>query len=219
MLNGEDWTQETYLLAERAIGYQFTQKELLKQCFTHKSYSNAFGGENNERLEFLGDAVLQLIVSDALYRRAPVSEGKLTEKRKEYVSKQPLEVACQRAGILRFLRYSGGENNIHGKTESNLFEAVTAGIYLDGGMNAARDFVKRFLLPQERADYKNKLQERVQEKDKSLPEYRVAEKDGAFVCEVFALGYRASGTGTSRKAAQQSAAKSLLEILEKGTSH
>ncbi len=216
MRNGEDWTQETYAQAEKAIGYSFRDKELLKACFTHKSFSNVHVGEtHNERLEFLGDAVLQLCVTESLYRHSSADEGALTTRRKNYVAKEALEEATKRAGLMRFLRYSGGEGNIAGKTLSNLFEAVVAGVYLDGGMNEARAFLKRYLTETRMSNFKSALQELVQVTEKVPPTYTVKEEGGAFVCTVFSMGKRGTGRGESKQAAEQNAAKQLYDILKK----
>lgn len=213
MNSGEDWSEETYRAAEEAIGYTFKDRALLKTCFTHTSYTNLRGEENNERLEFLGDAVLLLAVTETLFAQRRDDEGKLTELRKQYVSKDALQPAEERAGLMRFLRYSGGAENLRGKTSSNLFEAVTAGIYLDGGMAEVKRFLERFLSEIETENYKTILQEYVQERTKSTPEYSVREEGGGYSCVVRALGKEASGRGESKKAAQTHAAKNLYRIL------
>lgn len=214
MRNGEDWTAETRALAEEAIGYAFKNGELIKQCFTHSTYSNAFGGRDNERLEFLGDAVLQLYVTERLFLSSGEDEGTLTDKRQKFVSRQALESAERRAGLMRFLRRSGGENNLGGKTPSNLFEAVVAGIYLDGGVRPVKEFLDRFLAEADTENYKSLLQEFVQERKKQPPEYRTEEKNGVHCCTVSALGKSASGEGSSNKEAEMQAAKALLGILK-----
>lgn len=214
MNNGETFSDEMLSAAEEAIGYSFSDRALLQLSLTHKSYSNVFGGGDNERLEFLGDAVLELIVTESLYRNTRSDEGKLTELRQQYVSQQALEAACDRAGLKRFMRYSGGKENVGGKTASNLFEAVLGGIYLDGGLNAARAFLARFLAFTEAQNYISRLQEYVQERTRSLPSYsRPVQEDGGFRVQVSALGKRAEGRGKNIRAAEQAAAASLLEKL------
>lgn len=215
MNSGEEWSEETAEQAEEAIGYRFRDKELLKTCFTHTSYANLGGGGHNERLEFLGDAVLELCVSEELFHRSGGDEGKLTELRKQYVSRSALECAEKRAGLMRFLRYSGGKSNVSGKTPSNLFEAVVAGIYLDGGMGEVKKFLSRFLAETQTENYKSLLQELVQKRPNSFPEYRVKEQDGKFVCTVSALGQSAKGEGESKKAAETAAAQALYHKLRK----
>ena len=105
MHSGEDWSETTYSELESAIGYSFKDRALLKTCFTHTSYTNFCGEENNERLEFLGDAVLGLAVTEMLYHGDKADEGKLTERRKQFVSKPALEKAERKVGLMRFLRY------------------------------------------------------------------------------------------------------------------
>lgn len=213
MHNGEDFTNHALEEAERTIGYQFRDKTLFKTCLTHKSWSNLQGGEDNERLEFLGDAVLEFIVTEALYKSTHLDEGVLTGLRQQYVSQTALEEACERIGLKKFMRFSGGEQNVGGKTASNLFEAVLGGIYLDGGLGEARKFLNRFLKITESENYKTYLQEYVQERDKSTPVYTVEEADGGFRCQVAALGQKACGKGASKKAAETQAAKALWEKL------
>lgn len=223
MNNGQDWTERTYEEAEEAIGYTFRDKELLKTCFTHKSYANNCGGESNERLEFLGDAVLQLAVTETLFDISSANEGKLTERRQNIVSEPALTEAERRAGFMRFLRYSGGEDNIEGKTPSNLVEAIAAGIYRDSGSLAEiKKFTQRFLveLKQEK-DPKSRLQEVVQKRVKELPEYdeTPVQEEGIFITHVSALGERAEGRGKNTKAAEMDAAEKLLQILTKKGTH
>ena len=166
MRNGEDWTKETQRAAEEALHYVFTDKSLLKTAFTHKSYSNAFGGADNERLEFLGDAVLEFLVSEMLYASNSGDEGDLTEARQRLVSKAALSVSCERAGLLPYLRYSGGEENLKGKTASNLFESAIAAIYLDGGLPPVKEFLRTYLKESAVVNYRNLLNEFVQARAK-----------------------------------------------------
>ena len=99
MRNGEDLSAGELEAAQQAIGYPFRNRELLKACFTHRSYSNVFGGKDNERLEFLGDAVLELAVTEELFRSDENREGVLTERRQQLVSQSALEAACDRASL------------------------------------------------------------------------------------------------------------------------
>lgn len=218
MRNGNEWTEEIRNEAEKILGYRFKNAELLKICFTHKSYSNAYGGKNNERLEFLGDAVLELCVSEQLFKRMNCDEGKLTELRQRYVNKDALETAAKRAGLMRLMRFSGGEENIRGKTASNLFEAVIAGLYLDGGMRPVMAFLEKYLTEDDTINYKTLLQEYVQAKIKRKPEYSKAcpRADGKYFCTVSALGKKGEGIGESIKEAETVAAESLYHNLIKG---
>ncbi len=217
MKPSEDWDGNIPQLAERALGYTFQNKALLKQCFTHKSYGDSRKEEHNERLEFLGDAVLQLAVSEALYLREDTDEGRMTETRKRFVSREALNRAAEKAGILRFMRYAGGEDTVGGKTPSNLFEAIVGAIYLDGGMNAARAFLKRYLEESEFCNYKSLLQEYVQERTKRPPEYTTRATENGYGCTVRALGKEAEGFGASKKLAEVSAAEQLLKLFKERT--
>lgn len=219
MNKGETWDEGVRARAEERIGHSFRDKALLLTCFTHRSYANAFGGEDNERLEFLGDAVLQLAVTERLYRAFSGDEGALTELRKRLVSKRALTAAEERAGLMEFLRHSGGDENLGGKTESNLFEAVVAGLYLDGGMEAVGTFLDRYLVFTDTENYKTMLQEYVQECVKDTPCYETRATDGGFSCKVRALGRSAKGTGASKRAAETAAAKELLRILTEREKH
>ena len=216
MKPSQDWDDSIPALAERAIGYTFKDKALLKQCFTHKSFADNNNEAHNERLEFLGDAVLQLAVSESLYLSADADEGGMTAARQRYVSREALSRACERADILQFLRYAGGADTTSGKTPSNLFEAVTAGIYLDGGMNAARAFLRRFLEESGLCNYKSELQEYVQERSKRPPQYEIRECENGYGCTVSALGKEAEGFGKSKKAAEVAAAEKLLKLFKEG---
>lgn len=196
--------------AERALGYTFRDKALLHVCFTHASVA---GEESNERLEFLGDAVLELYVTEKLYRDSGAREGELTELRKRFVSREALSAAEARLGLVRFLRYAGGEDALRGKTASNLYEAAVGAIYLDGGYAAACDFMRRTLSECATGNFKTALQEYVQACEHAMPVYDTrADKDG-FVCEVTAMGERAVGRGTSKKQAEQAAAGTLYGRL------
>ncbi len=214
MRNGEDFAAGELEEAERILGYTFKNRELLKACFTHRSYSNLFECKDNERLEFLGDAVLELAVTEQLFRtREGEGEGALTELRQRLVSQSALERASERLGLMRYLRHSGGESNLGGKTSSNLFEAVVGGIYLDGGMEEVRPFLLRNLSLIAPANYKTLLQEFVQERTKSRPVYETHAEGEGYVCTVSALERRAEGRGESKKAAETSAAEQLYQIL------
>ena len=207
--NGEDWTEDTARAAEEAIGYCFQDKQLLLTTFTHPTYQNVHGGKDNDRLEFLGDAVLQICVSEKIFFEHPDWDaGKMTELRQQCVSQEALTQAEARAGLMRFMRYLGKRENLDGKTNSNLFEAVVAAIYLDGGRAAAEKFLFTYLQPVKSRNYRAELQEFVQARIKKTPEYfSEEEKDGKFYCSVKALGKSARGEGTSKKIAKTEAAR------------
>ncbi len=210
--------------AEALLGYTFRDKSLLKTCFTHSSYASEHGVESNERLEFLGDALLGFLVADALYRAGGESEGEMTSRRSRFVSREPLEKAVSSLGLQKFLLVSASMKNGTGKKAvSSLFEAVVAGIYLDGGIGAAEKFVRENLsLRESRTENdKGKLQEYLQAHRQPLPEYAVIAREGAdnaplFTVEVRAAENRAQGTGKSVREAEKAAAKKLLAILNKG---
>ena len=131
--------------SEKRIDYTFRNKELLITAFTHSTYANVHGGEDNERLEFLGDSVLQMVVSEALYFRKEkdrvLREGEMTVLRQMMVRKEALLDAVERLGLKDFLLIEGGAANVGDKTVSSLFETVTAAIYLDSGYRAAKKFI------------------------------------------------------------------------------
>ncbi len=213
----EDRPQEWYGEAERILGHVFRDRDLLLTAFTHETWAEAFGGKSNERLEFLGDSVLQLAVTEELLERSDSDEGTLTEVRKQFVARPALEQAEHRAGLMPYLRYVGSESNVGGKTASNLFEAVIGALYLDGGMPAAKAFMKRYLSRTDTENYKTILQEYVQERQKNTPRYSTHEEaEGTFVCTVSALGQSEQGKGTSKKAAETMAARRLYDKLRKG---
>ncbi len=209
MSRTEPLDEEAFAAIERAIGYSFKDRALLLQAFTHSSLFAAKGEADNERLEFLGDAVLELVVTEMLIKRSREDEGKLTELRKQYVSQSALEKAEARLSLMQYLRYAGGENNIGGKTRSNLFEAVTGAIYLDGGLAAAKRFLLTNLVEIDTENYKTLLQEIVQEIEHAPPRYQTEQDGEEYRATVFALGKKAVGRGASKKAAETEAAKKL----------
>lgn len=137
---------------EQKIGYSFKDKNLLRQCFTHASYAHEHKNQySNERLEFFGDAILEYCVSEYLYVKYPSEdEGELTRLRQNLVSAQPLSDAIKRSGLDEFILYGNGElnnkKNDHFAACENLFEAIVAGLYIDGGIEAAKSFISDKLL-------------------------------------------------------------------------
>ncbi|MBQ9081599.1 MAG: hypothetical protein IJY26_03060 [Clostridia bacterium] len=213
---------------EQIIGYSFEDKELLRQCFTLASASE----HNNERLEFLGDSVIQLCVSEILYRRLNRDEGDMTELRKKFVANEVMRPTVEGLGLDKYLRYAGKKENLGKKPIASLFEALTAGIYLDGGMPAAKKFIVEKLVKTQaeklledkkskQSNHKGALQEYLQGMGMPLARYGAAEKKGAdhnptFYVSVSAQGHTATGEGGSKTAAEQAAAKKLLEMLRNG---
>ena len=204
---------------ESVIGYTFRNPELLKVALTHSSYANEHGGESNERMEYLGDAVIQLFVSERLYGMGG-DEGVMTQRRQKLVSAEPLEEAVKRLGLDRFLIHAGGKENVGKKAISSLFESVTAAIYLDGGAKEARRFVISNLFFEESGErnYKGELQELLQSHG-SRPSYTLLSKSGEDHAPVFSVkaeadGKIAEGKGKSRKTAEQNAAKAMLSLMK-----
>lgn len=136
---------------EERIGYAFKDKTLLRTCFTHSSYSHEHGGKNNERLEFFGDSILGFITTEYLYGKYPdLGEGQLTVYKQQLVSRKPLAAAIRKLGLNDYILYGVGEKNNtpehHEAACENLYEALVAGIYLDGGLAEAANFIKRTLI-------------------------------------------------------------------------
>ena len=141
---------------EEKIGYSFKDKMLLRKCFTHASYANEHREENNELLEFYGDAILGFVVTEYLFNNAKGDEGKLTKKRADIVSKEPLLEAVRLLDIGQFLLLGRGQEKNHTQDEklySSIYEALVAGIYIDGGMTAVKKFIKATLI----RNYENKI--------------------------------------------------------------
>jgi len=226
--------------AQQAIGYRFHRPELLEEALTHKSYVNeqkAPGEKDNERLEFLGDAVLSLIVSEHAVASLPGSpEGDLSKLKAALVSEVSLAKVARGLGLGSLLRLGRGEELNHGRDKpsllANAFEAVLAAVYLDGGLNAARDFAVRACADElaqlaeptggRVGDYKTTLQEWCQKRFDALPQYVTVRETGPdhqklFEVQVTIQG-EAMGTGIGRtkKEAEQMAAKQAVEqIIER----
>lgn len=208
---------------ERKIGYVFKDKSLLIESFTHSSYTHRFGGKNNERLEYLGDAVLQLIITEWQYvNDVEASEGKMTSVRQKLVCKNALDSAVDGLDVWKYLRSCGTEYNVKGKAKSSLFEAITAGIYLDGGYESA----KRFVLEHGNVNVditqgnpKGDLKEYLEKRGLEAPRYEVEKtgKDNAplFICTVYAQGESAKGQGKTKREAESMSAYRLLWELER----
>lgn len=208
---------------EDKIEYTFQNKALLKEAFTHSTYANVHGGKDNERMEYLGDAVLQLVVTEWQYSRdARADEGKMTSQRQKFVCEEALDEAVRALGLQNYLLVSGGKANVGKKTISSLFETVIAAIYLDGGYDAAKKFIVKYVRLEEQAspiNHKGALQEFLQSKKEQPPTYETVKtgKDNAptFVAKAEAMGETATGEGGSKKEAEQQAAKNLLDKLVK----
>ena len=219
---------------EQTIGYQFTAKSLLEQAMTHSSYANEkhLGKLGcNERLEFLGDAVLELISSDFLYARfSKVPEGELTKKRASLVCEPSLAYCAREFGLPQFLLLGKGEDMTGGRNRDSIVsdatEALLGAIYLDGGFASAKEFVLKFILndiehKQLFYDSKTILQEIVQEKGTQPVEYVLIAEEGpdhnkSFTVEARVNGrLMGTGTGHTKKAAEQAAAYQAIREIKK----
>ena len=218
---------------ETAIGYRFNNISLLQNALTHSSYANERWHDSlksNERLEFLGDSILGMIVAEYLYKNFPDRpEGELTRMRADMVCEKSLAGVAARIDLGKHLMLGNGEEQGGGRNRDSILadavESVIAASFLDGGMAAARQFIQKFILvevPVKRmhnADYKTALQELVQQKKNQVLSYALAGESGpdhdkTFQVEVSLNGNVVGcGTGSSKKRAEQMAAKSAIEKL------
>lgn len=219
---------------ENKIGYVFNDKELLMQALTHSSYVNDRKMDKNlcnERLEFLGDAILEMTSSEFLYSEYPEKdEGELTKLRASLVSETPLAAVAGEIGLGEYLYLGHGEERTGGRTRysvtSDAVEAVIGAIYLDGGIEPARAFVRKYILNDIENkklfhDSKTVLQEIVQKYHRGTLTYRLVKEEGpdhdkkygmnALIDEKI-IGY---GEGRTKKAAEQQAAYSAIKSLNK----
>jgi ribonuclease III len=221
----------TFLRLQDRIGYLFQDPSLLERALTHPS-STAEDNRDNERMEFLGDSVVNLCVAQALYERHPHwNEGDLTQVKSCLVSTLGLARAAESLGLRDVGRFGKGLNRdepLPPSVYANLFEAVAAAVYLDGGLEAARLFVLRILGPEMRAvaenggepNPKSLLQHVAQKHTGITPHYRVIGSSGPDHEKVFEIcaqvGKRIfpAGTGHSKKEAEQAAARRALEVLD-----
>jgi len=223
-----------FSIFEKKIGIVFENKKLLKQAFIHRSYINENGGfqlSHNERLEFLGDAVLELVVTDYLYNKYPnENEGELTAYRSALVNTITIGEAAQEFGMNDYLLLSKGETKDIGKARNyilaNTYEAFIGAVYLDQGYDIARDFITKTLLGKLDAiitnkswrDSKSLIQEKSQEYLNITPSYKVLNESGPDHDKNFTIGIFfgddriAEGKGHSKQEAEQVAAQAALEI-------
>jgi ribonuclease-3 len=218
------------------FGFTFTNPELLVSALTHRSYMNEHkksAKEHNERLEFLGDAVLELVVTEYLYLNFSEPEGILTNWRAALVRTESIGAAGARLDLGELMRMSRGEK--HGSDRArdqilaNAFEAVTGAIYLDKGYNVAKEFILKnivstlddILSSGSWRDAKSRLQEVAQSIEGQTPVYKVIEEVGPDHDKIFTLGVyvagklKGQGSGPSKQVAQQDAAKAALATYEK----
>lgn len=219
---------------EKKLGVNFKNKGLLKQAFVHRSYLNENPGsglEHNERLEFLGDAVLELAVTEFLYKKYPQKpEGEMTNWRAALVNARMLTEIAKTCGFNDFLLLSKGEAKEGGKARAyilaNTFEAFVGALHLDSGYEAAEKFIQKKVLPNLPEiikqglykDAKSKFQEQAQEKTGITPTYKIIKESGPDHNKTFMIGVYlgreavAEGQGSSKQEAEEDAAKNALEI-------
>lgn len=219
---------------EKKINYKFKDIALLERALTHSSYANECkdGRHSNERMEFLGDSVLSIVVSDHIFRNYTKShEGELTKLRANLVCERTLAIYARQIDLGDYLRLGRGEKLTGGDKRdsilSDAFEAVIAAIYLDGGLEAAREHIMRFVgsdiseaVVDTCVDFKTVLQERVQRSHEGKIVYELVGEEGpdhmkSFTVQVLVDGKVAGeGTGQSKKRAEQLAAKQALNAME-----
>ena len=217
---------------EEKLGYVFRDKTLLQHALTHSSYANEHRGAgltSNERLEFLGDSVLGMVVADHLYRIHPdMPEGELTRTRAALVCEGSLYEVARRLDLGGYLRLGKGEDAGGGRSRPSILadavESVLAAVYLDGGIDRARRLIRALILDREvekavDRDYKTALQELVQRENGQVLAYRAVGERGPdhakiFIMEVELNGKNVGvGEGRTKKEAEQMAAKAALERL------
>lgn len=219
---------------EKKSGYTFKDKSLLRTAFTHRSYINESKGsklEQNERLEFLGDAVLELVVTDFLFREYPTHpEGDLTTYRSALVNAVTLSEVAGNLNMNDFLLLSRGEAKDTGRARqfilANTFEAVVGAMYMDGGYDVAKRFIDIVLLSFAQkliargnlVDAKSMFQEKAQDKVSVTPSYKLVKESGPDHDKYFTIAVYigkdqvATGEGQSKQEAEQNAAQKALEV-------
>ena len=218
---------------ENALGYRFQNITLVQNALTHSSYANEHWHDSlrsNERLEFLGDSILGMVVAEYLYRTFPERpEGELTRMRADMVCERALAKVADRLDLGSHLLLGHGEEQGGGRTRASILadavESIIAACFLDGGMEAARKIIETFILCNvptgklTNADYKTAFQELVQRKKDQIITYRLVGESGpdhdkSFQVEVLLNGQVVgTGTGSSKKRAEQDAARTAMEAL------
>ena len=219
---------------EQILQYRFNDKSLLQEALRHSSFVNELGESqlrDNERFEFLGDAVLNLIVGHILMRRYPdLKEGDLSRSRANLVNESQLAAMARSFDLGLYIQLGKGEIQTHGREKNSIladtFEALMASIYLDGGFEAAYRIIETNFQPlieqlhtaANNYDYKSRLQEKVQIEHGSMPDYHIVGEDGpdhdkTFLVALKVLNIETQGSGKSKKAAEQDAARLALEAL------
>ncbi len=219
---------------QKNLGIKFKNEDLLRQAFVHRSYLNenpAFGLGHNERLEFMGDAVLELVVTEYLYKNYPdLAEGEMTNLRAALVNAQMLSQISDRLGFNEYLYLSRGEAKETGRGRqyilANTFESFTGSLYMDLGYGASQNFIYANLIPELKNIIENKLwrdakslfQEAAQERAGITPTYEVLSESGPDHAKKFVIGVYlneelvAQGEGSSKSEAQQQSAENALRV-------
>ncbi|MBP9813527.1 ribonuclease III [Candidatus Saccharibacteria bacterium] len=226
-------------LAKLKLGGEFNNLSLLITAFTHRSYLNEHKKtvkEHNERLEFLGDAVLELVVTEYLYSNFSEPEGILTNWRSSLVRTESIGAAAERLGFNEYLRLSRGEKRGTERARqqilANCFEAVIGAIYIDKGYEMSKEFIEaniistfeEILATGSWLDPKSRLQEVAQSVDSATPQYKVIDEEGPDHEKIFKIGVfvdgknMGEGVGPSKQAAQQQAAEQALKKYQQQTS-
>jgi ribonuclease-3 len=222
-----------FSILEKKLGLNFKNKDLLTQAFTHRSYLNEnpdFKLEHNERLEFLGDAVIELIVTSRLFKKYPEkAEGELTNWRAALVNAKMMTSVAEELGFNDFLLLSRGEAKEGGKARAyilaNTFEALLGSLYLDSGYEPCDEFIEKYLFKKlaeiikegSYKDSKSKFQEEAQEKVSITPNYKVLKETGPDHDKKFTVGIFlgeelvAEGDGSSKQEAEEAAAEHALK--------
>ena len=204
------------------MSIEIKNKELLETALTHSSYSNEHNCDNYERLEYLGDAILESVTSEYLYLNTDYSEGEMTKIRANYVCEKALATYSKKMGIDRYIRLGHGQiNNLNDTIIADVFEAVAAAVYLDQGYEVVKKYLQDIIVPfikegwDFNTDYKTKLQEAVQTNKKSL-EYVLIREYGEAHDKTFEMAVKidniiyGKGIGKSKKEAEQNAALDAL---------
>lgn len=224
--------QETIETIEKILGIKFKYKKNLQKAFIHSSYANHYKKKSNERLEYLGDSILDFVTADYLYNYTSLNEGDLSKIRAKLVSKENLSRVIEDLGLQKYIKYyPENKNNFSKKEMCDLFESLVAVVYIDSGFEAAKEFATKHIPLNSKAvkqineslkDYKSTLQELVQE-NHILPVYKVLKEMGPDHDKTFEVGVFlqkaliAKGVGDTKKSAENLAAKNALNILNNRT--
>lgn len=223
--------QEKIEKIERLIGVNFKSKKNLVKAFVHSSYANHYKRKSNERLEYLGDSILDFVTADYLYNYTSLEEGELSKIRAKLVSKENLSSIIEKMGLEKYILYYPEDKKSFSKKEKcDLFESIVAVIYLDLGLESAKEFIKKHLplnakaiktINEALSDNKSILQELIQDKHQELPTYQVLKEWGPDHSKTFEIGVFinktliAFATGENKKTAENKAAKKAIELMKK----